>query len=246
MSAKQFYVYLHVRPDGTPFYVGKGRGGRARRFTSGRNPHHKNIVAKHGTENIIVSIIPAESEEHAFWGEIELIKCFRALGYDMCNLTDGGEGASGHKQSEETIAKRVSKIKGKPSGRKGLKLTAGHCANLSAAKKGKPLSADHIAKLSAVRKGKPSPLKGRSQSPETLAKLSAVRKGKPAWNKGVPRSPETIAKLSAVRKGKPAWNKGQLGRTRSAESVAKQFATRAANRLKNNATTTEGNRYGLS
>ena len=29
-----FYLYLHCRPDGAPFYVGKGRGRRAAQETT--------------------------------------------------------------------------------------------------------------------------------------------------------------------------------------------------------------------
>jgi hypothetical protein len=36
----QFYTYLHCKPDGTPFYVGKGSGKRSN-FMYDRNPHHQ-------------------------------------------------------------------------------------------------------------------------------------------------------------------------------------------------------------
>ena len=45
----EFYTYFHTRNDtGKVFYVGKGKGRRA--HEPGRNPHWKNIVAKHGCE----------------------------------------------------------------------------------------------------------------------------------------------------------------------------------------------------
>ena len=39
-----FYVYMHCRPDGSVFYVGKGCGKRARDFASRSQKHHE-IVA---------------------------------------------------------------------------------------------------------------------------------------------------------------------------------------------------------
>jgi hypothetical protein len=86
-----FYVYMHCKPDGTLFYVGKGSGKRARDFAS-RNQHYKNIVAQYGRENILVSVIPCESDAHACSQEIQLIKAFREIGYELVNKTDGGEG----------------------------------------------------------------------------------------------------------------------------------------------------------
>jgi predicted GIY-YIG superfamily endonuclease len=85
-----FYVYMHCKPDGTLFYVGKGCGKRARDFAS-RNQHHQNIVAQYGRENILVSVIPCESDADACYQEIQLIKAFRGIGYELANQTDGGE-----------------------------------------------------------------------------------------------------------------------------------------------------------
>lgn len=69
--------------------------------------------------------------------------------------------------------------------------------------------------------------------------LSETRKGQTPWNKGIPQ-PQTVKdKISAALQGKPSKNKGRtispewreklrqanLGKKRSAESVAKQAAT---------------------
>lgn len=89
-----FYTYLHCRPNGDPFYVGKGRGKRCFNF-SRRNPHHKNIVAKYGAENIGVFVFECASERQAFDDEIHQIKQLRAEGFVLANITDGGDGVSG-------------------------------------------------------------------------------------------------------------------------------------------------------
>jgi len=92
-----FYIYIHFRQDNLqPFYVGKGKG---KRFLSNksRNKYWKHIVNKYGyfpqiMENNL-------TEEQAFEREKFYIE---VLGREnLCNLTDGGDGTSGFKHSEE-------------------------------------------------------------------------------------------------------------------------------------------------
>ena len=95
-----FCVYIHRRPDGTPFYVGKGRPRRAFDFApSRRTRHHKNIVAKYGRDNIRIDVVPLKDEALAFEYERLVIKIMRNYGKVLVNLTDGGEGASGRPTS---------------------------------------------------------------------------------------------------------------------------------------------------
>ena len=103
----QFYIYIHRKPDGTPFYVGKGHGKRAYKRTN-RNPHHTALFAKYGDE-IIIDIINAESEQHAFQLEREHIAMFKDQGYRLANQTDGGEGVTGYQFDNETI-ERIAEI----------------------------------------------------------------------------------------------------------------------------------------
>lgn len=169
-----FYAYIHSKPDGTPFYVGKGKGYRANDFNR-RNQWHQNTVNKIGKENVLISKIECSSERIAFDLEIGLIKTMRANGIALVNLTDGGEGSSGLIPTEETRAK------------------------LSAASTGRVHSAEARKKLSKAKKGMPSPNLGKFHSKETKAKISASRMGKA----GTPWSDESKAKLSASIKGKP-------------------------------------------
>jgi hypothetical protein len=184
--------YLHLRPDGSLFYVGKGGAERARTFRK-RNPHHKNIVAKHGPENIIVSLIPCASEEEAFSTEVQLINSFRQLGYNLCNMTDGGEGCSGYIKSEETREKLSKAMKGKPNPGLAERHRAGKW------KRGRTVSPDSIAKRNATRaaNGKPNPLRGKPRP--GLAERN--RAGK--WNTGKTLSQATKDKIRAAKLGKP-------------------------------------------
>ncbi len=86
-----FYVYMHCRPDGSVFYVGKGCGKRARDFASRSQKHHE-IVAQFGRKNILVMLIPCESDADACFQEIRLINNFRVLGFELINQTGGGDG----------------------------------------------------------------------------------------------------------------------------------------------------------
>lgn len=87
-----YYVYLHKRAtDGGVFYVGKGKGNRAWRWRDTRNPHWINIANKHG---VIVDIVKdSMSETCAFTLEKILIGSY-GVG-SLCNISNGGEGASG-------------------------------------------------------------------------------------------------------------------------------------------------------
>lgn len=96
---KQFYVYIHKKPDGTPFYVGKGHGKRAYKF-NGRNLYHQAILNKYKGK-IIVEVINCANELQAFDLEKIYIKQFRQYGYQLVNVTDGGEGVSGYKRTEQ-------------------------------------------------------------------------------------------------------------------------------------------------
>lgn len=142
----QFYTYLHSRPAGTPFYVGKGKGDRATLFDC-RNAHHKNIVAKYGQENIDIFIFPRRSERDALETECRWIAQFKREGIALCNQTDGGEGVSGLAHSDETRAKLSAANMGK-------KHTVESKAKISAALMGRALSPETRAKMSAAQTGK--------------------------------------------------------------------------------------------
>ena len=160
-SKPVFYVYLHRRAsDGTVFYVGKGSGRRAWRRQN-RNPHWQNIVAKHGLQVEIA--ITGLAEDEAFAREVETIARF---GRDnLCNLSDGGEGPTGHVVSE---SKRLAVSRA----HKGKKRPPEWCEAISESLKGRSLSPKAREKISLR-------LKGRPLSAETRRAMSRARLGKP-------------------------------------------------------------------
>lgn len=107
-----YYVYLHRRGDNNEvFYVGKGRGRRATCRHS-RNRWWKAVVSKHG---FIVEYVERElSEDEAFDLEIELIKFYRDCGHALCNISSGGDGASGTKRTDEHKEKVAAAQRGRP------------------------------------------------------------------------------------------------------------------------------------
>jgi group I intron endonuclease len=103
-----FYAYIHCKPDGTPFYVGKGDEKRVSFKKRNHNPRHMNILNKYGETNILVGKMECSTEDNAFNLERGLIKRLRKMGVSIVNLTDGGDGAAGAVRSPETKAKMSS------------------------------------------------------------------------------------------------------------------------------------------
>jgi hypothetical protein len=193
---RSFYAYVHCRPDGTPFYVGKGCDRRASRvLNKNRNSYHQAIVKKHGAANIVVLTSACQSEGEAFQLERELIGIFRNH-FRLANFNDGGEGSAN--PSEETRARMSTAKLGRPMPQEVR-------ARISATLKGRPKSAEHAAKAGLGQKG-------RISSPETRAKMSATRKGRKQppelvkkraeANRGRKRSEEFKAKISAIAKAR--------------------------------------------
>ena len=188
-----FYTYFHCKPDGTPFYVGKGSGRRAYHFAKNRNQHYKNVIRKYGVDNIKVFIFPCESEAVAFIEEIRQIGLLREAGYELTNQTEGGEGPAGFTHSEST-RKQLSKSL------TGRKFTDEHKAKIAEALRGKkrpPFSDEWKAKICA-------PLRMYEITPEVRAKLSEKSKGN-KHSLGLKRGPMPDAqktKISASKRGR--------------------------------------------
>ena len=95
-----FCTYAHYTPQGRLFYIGKGSEHYRANRMNGRNNYWDKIVAKYGRPSVQI-LADWGTEEEAFSHEVLLINCFRDMGYELANLTDGGDGTSGYKQTEE-------------------------------------------------------------------------------------------------------------------------------------------------
>ena len=121
-----FYTYAFLREDGTPYYIGKGKGDRAFRSRRGR-------VAPPLDKSRIIILKKNLSEDEAFRHECYMIAVFgrKDLGTGILwNFTDGGQGGAGKRMSEGAKEKISAAMTGKV-------FTDSHRQNISKAKKEK-------------------------------------------------------------------------------------------------------------
>ncbi len=167
------FVYMYLREDGSPYYIGKGTKKRLSEHYS----YSRNVHTPKDTSRIIVQ--EYESEEDTIKAEIFFISYYgrKDLGSGtLRNLTDGGEGCSGRIVREETRRRiRKSHI--------GKKHTEETKKRLREVHTGKVLSEEH--KLNITKR-----LIGRPVSLETRRKISES-------HRGLKHSQESIEKMRA-------------------------------------------------
>jgi hypothetical protein len=170
-----FYAYIHCKPDGTPFYVGKGTIDRIKLRKRKHNKWHQNIVGKYGADNILVGSLECSSEEISFDLERGLIKRLKIMGVELVNQTDGGDGRSGSVVTEEVKNRISQKLKGsknflgqKHSPEARAKISKSLLGNKRGC--GKIFSEEHREKLKIAGTG-------RAFSDETKAKIAAKLTG---------------------------------------------------------------------
>ncbi len=170
-----FYVYVAFRPNGVPFYVGKGRRRRCFDFVTSRSLHFRRIAGD-GERIPIVKIATELTEAQAFEAERALIAAIgrESNGGPLVNLTDGGEGVSGYKRTEAAREKMRAR-----------KYSEATRAKMRAAQLGRKHSEETLAKMN-----------GRKHSECARAKISAALRLRP------PISSETRAKIGAASRGR--------------------------------------------
>jgi hypothetical protein len=161
---KDYYTYLYLREDNTPYYVGKGKNKRAY------------VKSKHGAihppkdKSKIVILHINLTEEQAFEVERTLISIYgrKDLGTGILhNRTDGGEGTSGHVKTQEWIDNHKlfmkEYMKDAPSPMAGKTQTKEHVDKRMKAHVGAKRSESTCKKIAAKATG-------RKQTSETIEK----------------------------------------------------------------------------
>ena len=165
-----FCVYEHIRPDTNAiFYVGKGSHARAH-SKHRRNKHWNSVVSKAGGYSVRF-VVDGIDEELSFLVEQERIDQLKRLGLKLTNKTDGGEGPSGMRHTDEAKRKIAEAQMGEKHWTVGRIFTEEQREKLRKAR-AKLIFTDEIrAKLSIAGKK-------RVYSDETKAKMSKSKQGR--------------------------------------------------------------------
>ena len=165
-----FCVYEHIRPDTNAiFYVGKGSHKRAY-SKHRRNKHWNSVVSKAGGYSVRLVADNLE-EDLSFLVEMERIDQLKRIGLKLTNKTDGGEGPSGMRHTDEAKRKIAEAQMGEKHWTVGYVYTEEHREKLRKAR-AKLIYTDEIrAKLSEAGKK-------RVYTDETKAKMSESKQGR--------------------------------------------------------------------
>jgi len=195
----EFYSYLWLREDGSPYYVGKGSGKRA--FIR----HQGHWAPK---DHARILIFPQDSEADAFESEIALIWLFgrKDLGTGILrNHTDGGENPPRAKKGRRLSLTARRNISLAHIGKPGHPQSNSTKAALFAANKGRKLTRKHRRKISIAHIGKSAGMLGKHHSNESKQRMSEShagmkppsRKGCIPWNKDKTGGTWTAARRKA-------------------------------------------------
>jgi group I intron endonuclease len=163
-----FYVYLIQNRINGKCYVGKANDPEARwqshKYAAQENKrwYLYRAIRKHGIENFEFSVLEEwPTEEQAFQAEHELIVYLRAIGADLYNETNGGEGLRGLKRTPQHC-RRISETKKRIFASPEGDITRERMGASQRGKKRGPRSAETRRKIGIA---------ARNQKPEALRRI---------------------------------------------------------------------------
>lgn len=158
-TLNRFYTYAYLREDRTPYYVGKGKGRRLYKKGKGE-------VGKPIDKSRIIFLKQNLTEQEALNHEMYMIAVLGRIDLGtgiLRNKTDGGDGISGYKHSDEALRSLRERMIGN-------QLSKGHIHSIetrekiSKANKGRVYTEERNEKISLSKIG-------HSVSEETKQKL---------------------------------------------------------------------------
>jgi hypothetical protein len=146
-----YYTYAYLRKDGSPYYIGKGKGRRAfvlsdRKVTPPKDKTRIIFLKRNLTEE--------EAKRHEIYMIFVLGRKDKGTGM-LRNMTDGGDGISGYVFTEEAKEKIRASAMNRP-----------------------PVSEEERRRRSERAKGERNPRFGASLTEETKQKISEKGKGR--------------------------------------------------------------------
>lgn len=188
-----YYVYAYLRKNGTPYYIGKGKGRRVWEKHTVPVPKDKSRVVFLEKNLTNIGACALERRYIRWYGR-------QNIGTGILrNLTDGGEGTDGYSHSESSKKLIGEALKGKPKNPKSI-------AKRTESRKSYVTKDETRKKLSEALKGKPKPPFSEEHR----------RKIREAILRREPPSEETRAKLREA--GKKRWAKWREARSPQEDS----------------------------
>lgn len=181
MENYKVYALIDKNKPGDIRYIGLTRQTLKQRCSKHKtekcNPHKLNWIKKIGIDNLeVILLLDNLSLEEACNKEIELISEYKKMGYNLTNITNGGEGWLNYNFSDthkENISRNHADVSGKNNPMYGKAHTQESIDKIKLTKKLSPhkYTDTQIETLKRVRKGE-----GNSQAILTEDKVLEIRK----------------------------------------------------------------------